>query len=175
MISKSELPETVAEFAQQLDEKGFRETHREWGGMDSGVIVCRREPLEIGLVKERSQWMLDLSVDGWRETVAFPLLEGFGLPGHTHAHLDPRPSRDPARRYDVPDAVRWLIRQLLSARFNEHGDTQSAPPDSIVFRREPVVVSLTQDRTGWSVDMTVERWPKRDHVRFPRFEGFSNE
>lgn len=42
----------------------------------------RREPVEIRLIKDRSQWTADLIADGWseRDRVNFPLFEGFGLP-----------------------------------------------------------------------------------------------
>jgi hypothetical protein len=49
--------------------------------MDSGVIAFRREPVEVRLVKDRSQWSADLIADGWREQdrVNFPLFHGFAL------------------------------------------------------------------------------------------------
>jgi hypothetical protein len=76
-----ELPENVARFVQQLESCGFVETHREGGTMDSGVIMFRREPVEVRLVKDRSQWSVDLIADGWRERdrVKFPLFHGFAL------------------------------------------------------------------------------------------------
>ena len=76
-----DLPENVAWLVRVLDSKGFVETHREAGTMDSGVIVFRREPVEVRLVKDRSQWSVDLIANGWRERdrVPFPLFHGFAL------------------------------------------------------------------------------------------------
>jgi hypothetical protein len=74
-----DLPENVAWFVRQLTSSGFEETHREAGTMDSGLITFRREPVEIQLVKDRSQWSVNLIADGWRERdrVTFPLFAGF--------------------------------------------------------------------------------------------------
>ena len=49
--------------------------------MDSAVVTYRREPIEIHLVKDRSQWSVDLTVDGWpkAQKVVFPLFHGFAL------------------------------------------------------------------------------------------------
>jgi hypothetical protein len=76
-----ELPENVTWFVQQLESSGFVETHREGGTMDSGVITFRREPVEARLVKDRSQWSVDLIADDWRERdrLNFPLFHGFAL------------------------------------------------------------------------------------------------
>ena len=51
------------------------------GTMDSALIVFRREPVEIRLVKDRSQWSVDLIADGWPEQdqIVFPLFHGFAL------------------------------------------------------------------------------------------------
>lgn len=59
-----ELPDDVAWFAKQLIGNGFTETLREPGPTDSGVIAFRREPIEVRLIKDRSQWSVDLLVDG---------------------------------------------------------------------------------------------------------------
>lgn len=74
-----ELPKDVAWFVRQLHERGFKETHRETGPMDSGLIAFRRDPVEIRLVKDRSQWSVDLIDDGWgpEDRVSFPLFHGF--------------------------------------------------------------------------------------------------
>jgi len=76
-----ELPENVAWFVKQLESSGFEETRREGGTMDSGVITFRRQPVEVALVKDRSQWSVDLVADGWaeRDRVSFPLFHGFAL------------------------------------------------------------------------------------------------
>jgi hypothetical protein len=76
-----DLPENVAWFVRQLASSGFVETGREGGKMDSGVIAFRREPVELRLVKDRSQWSVDLIADGWRERdrLNFPLFLGFAL------------------------------------------------------------------------------------------------
>jgi hypothetical protein len=76
-----DLPESVAWFVRQLVSGGFVETQREAGTMDSGLIAFRREPVEVRLVKDRSQWSVDLIADGWRERdrLNFPLFHGFAL------------------------------------------------------------------------------------------------
>jgi len=77
----NELPENVAWFVRQLQSSGFTQTHEEIGTMDSALIVFYREPVEIRLVKDRSQWSMDLIADGWpkRDWIAFPLFHGFAL------------------------------------------------------------------------------------------------
>jgi hypothetical protein len=76
-----DFPANVAWFVQQLESSGFVETDREGGTVDSGVIAFRRAPVEVRLVKDRSQWSVDLIADGWRERdrVNFPLFHGFAL------------------------------------------------------------------------------------------------
>lgn len=76
-----DLPENVAWFVRQLHSSGFTERQREKGSMDSEVIVFRRDPLEVRLVKDRSQWSVDCIADGWheRDRVVFPLFHGFAL------------------------------------------------------------------------------------------------
>jgi hypothetical protein len=54
-----------------------------------------------------------------------------------------RRDRDPARKYDVPDSVRWLIRQLLSARLAKASDLSSST--RLAFQRGSVTVSLERD------------------------------
>jgi hypothetical protein len=77
----SDLPESVAWFVRQLERRGFARTHEEVGGMDSAIIAFHRDPVEIRLVKDRSQWSVDLIADGWpeRDRVSFPLFHGFAL------------------------------------------------------------------------------------------------
>jgi hypothetical protein len=77
----SDLPEIVARFVRQLEANGFVRTHEETGPMDSGLIALRREPVELRLVKDRSQWSVDLIANGWpeRDRVSFPLFHGFAL------------------------------------------------------------------------------------------------
>jgi hypothetical protein len=66
-----DLPNNVAWFVRQLASSGFVETHREAGTMDSGLIAYRRDPIEIRLVKDRSQWSVDLmSTAGGSATVS---------------------------------------------------------------------------------------------------------
>ena len=76
-----DLPQDVAWFVRQLEGSGFTQTHEETGTMDSALIVFRREPVEIRLVKDRSQWSVDLIADGWPEQdqIVFPLFHGFAL------------------------------------------------------------------------------------------------
>lgn len=66
---------------RQLESSGFTCTHEEVGEMDSAVIVFRRDPVEVRLVKDRSQWSTDLIAEGWpeRDRVVFPLFHGFAL------------------------------------------------------------------------------------------------
>jgi hypothetical protein len=68
-----DLPDNVAWLVRQLRSSGFEETQREPGTMDSGFIAFRRDPVEVRLVKDRSQWSVDLIADGWseRDRVAF--------------------------------------------------------------------------------------------------------
>jgi hypothetical protein len=173
-MDTAELPEVVAAFALHLVDKGFDEIRRERGTMDSALIVLRRSPVEIWLTSDRSEWSASLCVDGWRDSVAFPLFEGFGRSGADAGDLAPRRSRDPARHYPVPEPVRWLVRQLLGARFEER-DPPSSSTDRFVFRRTPVTVWLLRDEHRWSVDATVEGWPERDQIIFPPFNGFADE
>jgi hypothetical protein len=77
----NDLPEDVAWFVQQLQGSGFKQTHEETGPMDSALIAFRREPVEIRLAKDRSQWSVDLIADGWpqHDRIVFPLFHGFAL------------------------------------------------------------------------------------------------
>jgi hypothetical protein len=139
--------------------------------MDSARILFRRGTVAVSLWKDRSQWSLDVMVDGWRDSMSFPLLDGFGLPGSTGDPFAPRRSRDRAADYDVPDAVRWLIRQLLSAGL---ADTSSLEEQRcLVFQREPVTVRLDRDSGGWSVHLCVGGSDTDTWVALPRFEGFA--
>jgi hypothetical protein len=81
MVVMNDLPENVAWFVQQLKSSGFTQTHEEIGSMDSALITFRRDPVEIRLVKDRSQWSADLIADGWpeRDRLLFPLFHGFAL------------------------------------------------------------------------------------------------
>ena len=65
----------------QLTGKGFTETRREPGPMDSGLIEFAKIPLLTTLSKDRGQWSVDLDVDGWKpsDRVVFPLFHGFGV------------------------------------------------------------------------------------------------
>ena len=76
-----DLPENVEWFVRRLADSGFAETHREGGTMDSGLIVFRRDPVELRIVKDRSQWSVDMIGDGWaeRDRLSFPLFHGFAL------------------------------------------------------------------------------------------------
>jgi hypothetical protein len=164
-MAEPELPPAVAAFAARLKDAGFEETGRDEGPMDSGQIRFRRRPVEISLTKDRSQWSVEMTHVRWRDWIAFPLLEGSGLPGEAGDPFAPGPDRDPARGYDVPDSVRWLIRQLLAARLTD----ASASPDRLAFRRGPVTVALERDPTGWSVRVRSGEW----ELALPRFEGFA--
>ncbi len=85
-VMVADLPESVAWFVRQLESSGFTRTHEEVGTMDSAVIAFHRTPVEIRLVKGRSQWSADLIADGWpeRDRVVFPLFHGFGLADIAH-------------------------------------------------------------------------------------------
>jgi hypothetical protein len=77
----NDLPDSVARFIQRLEANGFVRTHEETGPTDSGLIAFHRDPVEIRLVKDRSQWSVDLIANGWpeRDRVLFPLFHGFAL------------------------------------------------------------------------------------------------
>ena len=77
----SELPESVAWLVRQLGDSGFTQVEDQAGSMDSRLIVFRRDPVELRLVKDRGQWSVDLIADGWceRDRVHFPLFHGFAL------------------------------------------------------------------------------------------------
>lgn len=111
-----------------------------------------------------------MTVDGWRDAIAFPLFDGFGPrpPGTTGDPFAPRRSRDRAARYDVPGAVRWLIRQLLGAGF-----VDAAGPDErcLVFKREPLTVRLDHASPGWTVHLYVGEGSHGRWIALPRFEG----
>jgi hypothetical protein len=169
------LPELVAAFALQLVGKGFEEVRHERGTMDSAIIVLRRSPVEMWLTSDRSEWSAELSADDWRDTVSFPLFEGFGRSGSDGGNLAPRRSRDPARHYPVSGSVRWFVRQLLGARFEECDPPTSSSTDRYAFRRTPVTVRLLHDAQRWSVDVTVDGWPERDQIVMPPFNGFADE
>jgi hypothetical protein len=76
-----DLPENVAWFIRHLEVRGFREIDRQAGPMDSALMVFHREPVELRLVKDRSQWSVDLQIAGWpkRDRLTFPLFHGFGI------------------------------------------------------------------------------------------------
>ena len=133
--------------------------------MDSGVMVLRRDAIEVQLGKDRGEWSAGVAVDGWREAIPFPLLEGFGRESGGPDVLAPRPDRDPARRYDVPSSVRWLIRILLGQRFEDVSDG-----DSLSFRREPVTIDLVPTDGRWSAHLSVDGRPP---IELPRFHGFA--
>jgi hypothetical protein len=170
-MANSELPPTVAEFAARLRAAGFEETGRDEGSMDSGSVRFRRNPMEISLTKDRSQWSVEMRDAGWRKWIAFPLLEGFGMSGAGGDPFAPRRDRDAARDYDVPDSVRWLIRQLLAARLAEATDSGSLT--RLAFQRDSIVVSLERDSTGWSVRVRSDEWDSATELELPRFEGFT--
>lgn len=170
-MKAAELPPGVAQFAQQLSEAGFDQVASENGTMDSGHILFRRGPLAVSVWKDRSQWSLDVMVDGWRDSMSFPLLGGYGRPGSTGDPFAPRRSRDRAADYDVPDAVRWLIRQLLSAGLADKSSLDEQR--CLVFQREPVTVRLDRDSRGWSVHLCVEGSGPDAWITLPRFEGFA--
>ena len=112
------------------------------------------------LVQDRGQWSVDLACDDWPgETVSFPLVAGYGVGADDFDPFAPRADRDPAAAFDVPPAVRWLVRVLLSHGF---------AADGLAFRRTPVTVHLEDRDGGWVAALAV------DDVRvdLPAFEGF---
>jgi hypothetical protein len=139
--------------------------------MDSGSVHFRRNPMEISLSKDRSQWSVDMKDIQWRDWIAFPLLEGFGLSGAAGDPFAPRRDRDRARDYDVPNSVRWLIRQLLAAHLVETSD--SGDPTRLAFQRDSITVSLERDSTGWLVRVHSDEWDSAAELALPRFEGFT--
>jgi hypothetical protein len=82
-LAPPDLPESVAWLARQLESKGWTlvsdETHPESFG--DRIVVYRRRPVTLRLIRDRSQWSVDLKVAGWRESrrVQFPLFDGFGI------------------------------------------------------------------------------------------------
>jgi hypothetical protein len=68
---------------RQLESRGFVRTSDEVheAAFGNRLIVFKREPVEIRLVKDRGQWAADLIADGWpgRERLPFPLFHGFAL------------------------------------------------------------------------------------------------
>lgn len=147
-----DLSSEVAEFAAGLRDAGFAETRREPGTMDSGIIGYRRDPVEIVLVKDRGFWSVDLTRDGWRDSVGY----GIGLSALTGDSLPPRPDRDRARRYEVPGLIRWLIRGLLSAGFTDSSEAGVAA--RYHFRREDLEVRLWSERAAWRVELMADGW-----------------
>ena len=167
------LPPIVDHYAQGLTNAGFVEIRREAGSMGTGVAGFRREPIELWFSKDRGgHWFLDVAVDGWRSRVAFPALEGcsHGEPGGDA--FPPRRDRDPARHYDVPPAVRWLIRQLLSAKLAESPKFDRS--HHLVFQRDPLTVAVDRRPQGWAVDLSVEHREVSESLALPRFVGFAN-
>jgi hypothetical protein len=170
-MAMSDLPPTVAAFVSRLKDAGFEETGRDEGSMDSGWVHFRRSPMEIALSKDRSQWSVQMRDVQWRDWIAFPLLEGFGRVGAVGDPFAPRRDRDPARDYDVPDSVRWLIRQLLVARLTDASAVSDAK--RLAFQRDTITVLLERDPSGWSVRVRSGEWDAATELALPRFEGFT--
>jgi hypothetical protein len=77
-----DLPDSVAWLVARLLHRGFSQvadTQSESFG--DRLLVFRRPPVEVRLIRDRSQWTVDLIADGWpeRDRVPFPLFHGFAL------------------------------------------------------------------------------------------------
>jgi hypothetical protein len=76
---------------------------------------------------------------------------------------------------ELPAAVEWLARQLLSRGFTRQSDDTN--PEFfgnrlVVFRREPIEIRLVKDRGQWTCDLIADGWALADRVTFPLFKGF---
>ena len=81
-MAPPDLPESVAWLARQLESKGWALVSDETNPSSFGdrIVVYRRRPLTLRLIRDRSQWSVDLKAGWWRESrrVEFPLFDGFG-------------------------------------------------------------------------------------------------
>jgi hypothetical protein len=79
-----DVPRSVAGFLRRLRASRFELVHEETGGhMGSGLMVFRRQALEIRVINDRGQWTADLVADDWldSERLAFPIfVDGSALP-----------------------------------------------------------------------------------------------
>jgi hypothetical protein len=79
-----DLPRSVAGFIRRLSATRFEPVDEEAdGSMGSGVMVFRREAIEIRVINDRGQWTADLIADGWSEgeRLGFPIFgDGSPLP-----------------------------------------------------------------------------------------------
>ena len=134
--------------------------------MDSGLVVYRREPIEVSLVKDRSSWSFDVTADQWGDSVGY----GFGLAAETDDTFPPRPDRDVARHYEVPGIIRWVIRRLLTAGFRDVSEPHEA--GSFAFRRDSVSMHLAPIHDAWVAELVAEGWP--GPLTLPGFHGQSS-
>ncbi len=76
-----DLPEPVARLVRRLLEEGFGllSDVRDPDFFGNRLLVYRRAPVELRLIKDRSQWTVDMKADGWDDHVPFPLFHGFAL------------------------------------------------------------------------------------------------
>jgi hypothetical protein len=75
-------PEAVAWLVRQLRDSGFEQVSEDQSASFGDLLlVFRRPPVELRLIRDRGQWTADLSGEGWPESdrLPLPLFEGFGL------------------------------------------------------------------------------------------------
>lgn len=79
-----DLPRSVAGFLTRLRASGFELLEEKTDGpMGSGLMVFRRDAIQIRVINDRGQWTADLLADSWNEDerVRFPLFaDGPPLP-----------------------------------------------------------------------------------------------
>jgi hypothetical protein len=74
----------------------------------------------------------------------------------------------------MPEAVARFADRLRDRGFVEADSELGATGSGlIVFRRDPVVLRLVNDRGQWSVDLSAIGWPESEWVSFPLFHGFA--
>ena len=66
MIGMANLPEVLARLADQLAAAGFRvESSARSDAFGDRVVQFARGPVRVRFVRDRSQWFIDMSRDGW--------------------------------------------------------------------------------------------------------------
>jgi hypothetical protein len=73
-----------------------------------------------------------------------------------------------------PDSVRRLVSQLEDHGFDRVSDETNSNVFGnrlVIFRRSPLEIRVTKDRSQWSLDVTADGWPEADRIYFPLFHG----
>lgn len=64
----ADLPEVLARLVDQLAAAGFRvESSVRSNSFGNRIVQLARGPVRVRLVRDRSQWSIDLSRDGWND------------------------------------------------------------------------------------------------------------